>query len=216
MTRHLLLATAAVALLATPAAAQNNPGASNSGQTASSGERSARDVTCRELTALDTATVPGVLYFISGYREGERNSAMTGQQSSDSSGGGSSMNQSADASGSASGSGSGSGGSTTMNQDATGATASGSSGSGSQTGNTTTGSGSADMAANSGSGAAATTGGTGTGGTAQISALRGYFDIPVEQTMVACRSAPDQRASDVLDQQRSGGGSGSGQTNSAQ
>lgn len=45
---------------------------------ASGGERAANEITCREIVAMDTATVPGVLYFISGHREGSAGAAGAG------------------------------------------------------------------------------------------------------------------------------------------
>ncbi|MGF7163351.1 hypothetical protein FHS85_005014 [Rhodoligotrophos appendicifer] len=45
--------------------------------------------------------------------------------------------------------------------------------------------------------------------------MSGYFEIPVKETVVACQQAPDQRASDVIEQQRNKSGSGSSNSASA-
>lgn len=215
MTKQLLLATSAAILLATPAFAQDN--GADKAQSTEAQVRSPRDVTCREITALDTATVPGVLYFISGFKEGERSGG--GMQSSDASvSTGSGSNQTADAAGSAN---TGSAGSTTAtansgNGTAQSADAGSASGAGSSTaGNTpqeTTGATSgASTSADSGSSESD----PGASSTARISSIHGYFDIPVEQTMIACNAEPDSKASDVIDRNRgmegSSGGSGSAQ-----
>lgn len=226
----------------------NQASSSNSGGNSQSGganmQREASDVTCRELTGMDTATVPGILYFISGYNAGSQKGmngqAMNGGQMNAGQGAGSADNNMA-ASGNSSGSSaattnadnsSSTAGSATNNaansSDASASTAgtttstdltnsgkSGSSGASASADNSDTSNTSAsksstatdttsdNSAANGNAGAK-----TGTaGGTMRVSALRGYFDIPVEKTVVACRNAPDSRASDVIKQQ---GGSASG------
>lgn len=60
--------TAVCTLPAAMALAQGQEGASSG----SMGERSPDQVTCADITAMDTRFVPGVLYYVSGYREGSR------------------------------------------------------------------------------------------------------------------------------------------------
>jgi HdeA/HdeB family len=193
------------------------------------GGMDAAEITCREIVAMDTATVPGVLYFISGYRAGQQDAMQPGaiqqggmQQGGMQQGGGAA---SADA-GAAGGDGQtvGAGGAATD----TAAAGSPSVGEGSDAmrqaneaaaGNTAgavTDMGGADAAGrpmqNQGTAASAIGqeggGMAGGGGQVQVSRVAGYFEIPVEQTIVACQQSMDQRASDVIEQQRGQAGGG--------
>lgn len=219
MLRTTLYMATAVALMAGPAWAQDSGGGSSSAQqSANAGGRSASDVTCREITAMDTQTVPGILYFISGYREGER-SGMAGDQQAGAqtsasdptaaSAEGSDGNGQTTATGSTSGSADSGGGTS-----ATAGSGSGGSGATSGADMAAAGSGSSNSGpSDSGTSGSASAGGSGSGMTPQVSAVRGYFDIPVEQVMVACQAEPESPASDVMDRQRSGAASGSSTTN---
>jgi hypothetical protein len=211
MRKQLLLASSVAILLTCPALAQDTAGTTD--QTASTEARSPRDVTCREITALDTATVPGVLYFISGFKEGER--SVSGMRSSDASGSttGTDMNQAANAAGSTDTSGTNSTANSSTTETATAPTADTDSAAGTDmavsdsTAQETTGA-TPGSSASTGTDASV----SGSGSTAMVSSIQGYFDIPIEQTMVACSSEPDSKASDVLERNRgSNGSSGSGE-----
>lgn len=214
MIRMVLLASAAV--LTTVA---GNPAfAQDSTQSTGGAQRGGDEITCREVTAMDTATVPGVLYFISGY-SAARSDGMAGQES----GSASNMNDT-DVSGADAGSGAaaksdagGSNSSSAAGADSTTGTAAADAGSTSDatgsasdvspasTGTSSSGSGSATADSSSGSSSAS--------GKAnpQIGMIRGYFEVPVERVVVACKNAPDSRVSDII-RQESGSGAGSGGT----
>jgi hypothetical protein len=148
------LATAALALALVPGAAlAQDAGASGTAQS------SALDFDCARLVAMDTEVVPGVLYFISGFSQGQREmSGSTSDSSSD------------DAA-----------------ADSSGADASESSDSG-ETPETTN----PDAAASADSAAANT----------DIAAISGYFEIPVENLIIACEADPTRMVSDVIDEER--------------
>lgn len=82
MTRSFALAGGlALALAAAlPAAAQTAGGSGQAGTDqqdgAGEGQATADRLTCAEIATMDTAVVPGTLYFIAGYREGQRASGM--------------------------------------------------------------------------------------------------------------------------------------------
>lgn len=207
MNRMLLLASA-TALFATaiPAAAQE---ASGTDQTAGA-QRGGNDITCREISTMDTATVPGVLYFISGYTAGRDDAMAAGS-------GGTASN--------ATGSGSGdmtSGATAQTGSDATGSASSGSTASSADAsategaaGETTASTSTTQSSDTSGSTTTADAGSTtgqaasdGTTANPQVGMIRGYFNVPVERVMVACQNAPDSRASDVIRQESGSGASG--------
>ena len=210
MTRMLLLASAAV--LTTAAA---NPALAQDSTQSPGAQRGGDEITCREITAMDTATVPGVLYFISGY-SAARSDGMSGQAG----GSASNMNDSG-VSGADAGSGA------TASSDAGDSNSSSAAGADSTTGtaaadagNTsdTTGSTSQvpDSTGTSSSGSGSATADNASGSTSasgkanpQIGMIRGYFEVPVERVVVACKNAPDSRASDVI-RQESGSGAASG------
>ena len=244
MTKLMIAASGAALLLMAPAAfaqsganTQPDASATTSGgsgtdmTTGSGSQRAARDVTCREITALDTETVRGILYFIRGYSEGER-SAGQGMQVGAAGGSGSSTSTDMGASTDTAAAGaSGSSTTTTGAGASTDTAAAGGSGSSTSTDMGTStdtaaagGSGSStstDMGTSTDTAAAAgtdsdmaTTGSSttaGSGATPQLVAIQGYFDIPVEQTLVACQASPDRTASEVIDEQSKGAGSTSAQ-----
>ena len=176
----------AAGLAAGPVHAQSDQGgdaANQKAQASGSGEgRSASEITCREITVMDTAQVPTVLYYIVGHGSGM-------EEAGGGSGGGS-----ADVAGDASG-GDGSGGSGA----ASGGTesASDTSGGSGDAGDMETADASAEDASGSGQG----------GDGAQIVQIRGFYEIPVEQTLVACGERPDSKAGDVMREQREAEGS---------
>ena len=224
MTKLMIAASGAALLLMAPAAfaqsganTQPDASATTSGgsgtdmTTGSGSQRAARDVTCREITALDTETVRGILYFIRGYSEGER-SAGQGMQVGAAGGSGSSTSTDMGASTDTAAAGaSGSSTTTTGAGASTDTAAAGGSGSSTSTDMGT----STDTAAAAGTDSdMATTGSSttaGSGATPQLVAIQGYFDIPVEQTLVACQASPDRTASEVIDEQSKGAGSTSAQ-----
>lgn len=108
------LATAAGLLMASTALAQTGSGQTPADQETMKGHRTADTITCAEITAMDTAVVPDVLYFVAGYQEGNKagmngagmnGAGMNGAQNMD----GSPKTMSDSASGGASGSDSGTG-----------------------------------------------------------------------------------------------------------
>jgi hypothetical protein len=213
MNKLLLLVSAATLIgsAAVPAVAQD----SSASTQATGAQRGADEITCQEISTMDTATVPGVLYYISGYNVG-REEGMAGAT------GGTASNTTGTTTG---GSDAGSGttaqsGSTTSGSATTDSTASADSGTAADTTASTTNAPAADA---SGSGTTADTSGStttadssaagsssGTSATAnpQVAMIRGYFQIPVENIVVACRNAPDSRASDVIKQQSGSGTNG--------
>lgn len=173
-----LVALASAALIAgMPALAQNDTtGSTGGGSTAD-------QMTCAELTRMDTAVVPGTLYFVAGYSRGQQDSMNLTQQVQSGSSGTDTSTTGTDTSTTASG-----------GTDATGTGSATSADSSSATSGTDTGS-------------ADTAGTTDTsGGTAQVASLSGYFEIPVESVMTVCGESPDRAVSDVVDEQRGGAG----------
>jgi hypothetical protein len=155
-------------------------------QMAGGSDRSAKDLTCAEITAMDTAQVPAVLYYVAGYDQ------RANENGGDS--GGSAGETSASAGSDGSGSGSSGSGDQQNNMMA------GDSGSG---GGQSAGSDSSDT----GSGGGASSGSD--GNQPQIVRVTGFYEIPVERTMVACGQAPKNRVSDVMREQSGQSGSGS-------
>jgi hypothetical protein len=111
---------------------------------------------------MDTELVPGVLYFISGYSQGQRDSGMSDNIDSGSDAADMDENQTSEAS------------SDTPDSDSQ----------------------SADSDAPNPGAADAT------GATPEVSAMTGYFEIPVENLIVACEADPDRMVSDVIDDER--------------
>jgi len=173
------------AALALPAAAQTS-GEAGQQEQAAGGQRTADQMTCAEIAMMDTAVVPGTLYFIAGYEEG-RGTGM-GQGSADVS---AVTGTSATPSATGGDTGSGTGGDAAAGTDPGGATGLAGTGTG------TTG--------ESGTGDAATEGAT---GGHQVAAISGFFEIPVEQVMEVCAEAPERTVSDVMREQ--GGDEGAG------
>lgn len=69
--RLLLTGVSAAALTALSSGAiAQQAGAGANGAQAGAVERGADEITCLDISMMDTALVPGVLYFVSGYREG--------------------------------------------------------------------------------------------------------------------------------------------------
>ncbi|WP_457939369.1 HdeA/HdeB family chaperone [Mesorhizobium sp. 10J20-29] len=195
--RNLLTATSLAALLAAGslgvAHAQSETGAKPTEQSASSSipsERDAREITCRELTAMDRATVPGVLYFISGYSAGQESKTESDKTTAASGSNETSTVTAADAD--------------LPKPDASAATADdaadpNATASDNASSTDTSITASTNTAANS---SASDDAGNGVSGNVQISVVRGFFDIPVEQTLVACGQMPDSLASDVINKQK--------------
>lgn len=156
--RHCLTAVAAAATISLAGAALAQDSANASASASSSNAKSAADVTCAELSTMDTATVPGVLYFVAGYSEGER-TAKQGQQDLTSDSDAATEGSSAETDTSSNG------GSQDATPDATTSTDASSGSNGSQV---------------------------------QIGRMTGYFDIPVEEVVIACEAEPDKRLGDVL------------------
>ena len=169
--------------------AQDN--AANSGS--SSAPKSAKDVTCAELSSMDTATVPGVLYFVAGYSEGERSAGQSGMSGN----GQSSDSDSSDSSAGSSGSDSSASDSTDTNTNA--------SESSSEAGSSGT-----DAMQSGDSSASATS-----GANVQIGRLTGYFDIPVQDIVVACESDPDRTISEILTERNTGLGSSTSESSTS-
>lgn len=169
--RRVVISTAAMLLATTTLASAQDQ--SNGAQ--SSGQNTPDRVTCAQISSMDTATVPGILYFISGYSQGQRNSGMgTG---GDSTAGGTTGTTGTDTTGT-----------DTTDTDTTDTDATGT--------DTTSSEGQTGAAA----------------GTPQIGTITGYFEIPVQELLVACEANPDRPVSEMLDEegQRQGAGGTTG------
>ena len=163
------------------------------------GDRSSDQVTCADITAMDTRLVPGVLYYIAGYQEGSR-AGMAGA------GGGQAAGGAESTSGTTS---SASGSDTAMS--GTDPSSTGGSPANASNGNAASPSSDAAGAATGGSGATsgeqASASGSGSGGSMNVVRVTGMFEIPVEQVMVVCGQSPDMKASDAVEQNRGSGAS---------
>ncbi len=135
------VATVAMAM-AGPTAAQQDQGAHQQ----QGGERDPAEITCMDLSVMDTAMVPGALYYIAGHRAG-----------------------------------------------------SGETGGGSESGG---------QQADDGSPGQQAAGGP--GGETQIVRIRGFFEIPIEETIIACAETPDTPVAEVIEEQRAGADGSSG------
>lgn len=204
--------TAICALSANMALAQSE----SAGKQTTGKEQSPDSVTCADITAMDTALVPGTLYYIAGYKKGSDAGMSAGQ------GGGQSA--AAGASG-ATGSASGDSSATTaadgstVTSDANTSANSGSSGAASDTTMATDSSATAagaDASASasgggqSGGGMSADAGGSqagSAGGDVAIMRVSGMFEIPVEEVITACTDTPEMKAADAIEQKRGAAGS---------
>lgn len=147
------LAIAVLALALVPGAAlAKDAGASGTAQS------SALDFDCARLVAMDTKLVPGVLYFISGFSQGQRE--MSGSTPDSSSDAAAADSSEADTSGSSD---------TEETSDAA----------------------DTDTAASADNAASDT----------DIAAISGYFEIPVENLIIACEADPTRMVSDVIDEE---------------
>jgi hypothetical protein len=192
MTRLIGSTTTALLLaLALPAGAQTSGQSEESGQAdqmAATGQRAADQLTCADIATMDTAVVPGTLYFIAGYQEG-RGMGM-GQREGDAEITG--ATGTAATAGAADQAGSGEAGATTGTDD------------GGATGLAGTGTAATGQDATGGSGSGAAAGGA--PAQPRIAAVSGFFEIPVEQVMRVCAETPERSVSDVV---REEGGRGS-------
>lgn len=162
-----LTATAACIVTAGMASAQSDQGAD------SQGDKSPDQVKCHEIVTMDTAVVPGTLYYIAGYRHGsDKAGAMEG---------------STDASASDSGS------------TATDATGTDTTGDAMDSGDTAQ----SDMSASDTDSAASDDAAAGSDDMQpQIVRVSGFYEIPVEEVMTVCAETPDRNVSDVVDEKK--------------
>lgn len=178
---HLIGATAAILATSTLGSYAQDGGAGQGGSNQQSNDPLA--LTCAELRTMDTATVPGVLYFVSGYSAGQQGAAGAGAMSSET----------------------GAGGADAGTSDSGGAAQDGSQSDTSDSESASTGSDSG------GSDMAATEDGNADGGSVEIGRITGYFNIPVEQVTIACDAEPDRPVSELLgEESRRQGASGAG------
>jgi hypothetical protein len=192
--------------LALPAGAQTSDGTGQTGQDGM-GQRTADQMTCADIATMDTAVVPGTLYFIAGYQQGRDSGMQEGSADLTGVTGTSATTGAADTAGSGS-----SAPATTATGDSATAGGTGATGSTDSSGSATPESGTA--------GSTETAGTTGQGsegsassdtvGQPQVAAISGFFEIPVEQVMRVCADSPDRSVSDVV---REEGGSGTGTSN---
>jgi hypothetical protein len=180
-TSHLISSLVALSVAAAPglAFAQSQ----NQGGAAGAQMANPQDITCAQLTALDTAVVPGILYFLSGYSAGQRGqvggnaASTTGDVSSatpDGTAGDATQSAEANQTGSATNQ------QPAQDQDMDTAQA------GSATG---------DDAADP-----TTTGSTGQGNV-QVGRVAGYFEIPLQEIYIACQQNPGSQVSQLLDEE---------------
>lgn len=171
------LSGAVAAMLALPVLAQDT---GNSASGTENDTAKGTDITCAELTQMDTAVVPGTLYFVAGYRSGVSDSMnLTDRvQSEYPTTNSTSVAGSSDtaATGNATTSGETSMSSTT-------GTASQSQGTSSTTENNASASNNAEPSA-------------------QVRRLSGYFEIPVANVLTVCGKSPERSVSDVVEEQR--------------
>lgn len=196
----LLGAGAAGAQTAAPADAQGGAGAM---------QRGPGDITCRDISVMDMATVPGVLYYIAGYEAGRAGEGAGGMTAGTEPAAAEGMTAEADTG-------------TEAEMPATTAPDAGGTAAGLAEGVEESAEAAPGVAPGEteGGDAAAATGGTaGTGAgmdadMAQVVTVQGFFEIPVERTIVACAAAPDAPAREIIEQQR-GMGDGMGDTGAA-
>lgn len=154
--------------------------------TATQNQQMASDITCAQIVVLDQQEAERALYFLAGYRaaQQEMGTQTDTTAAADTGDAGAEMDTETTASAEA-----GTATETTTGTDTqtTAAAETGEAGMDAGTDTTTT------------AGTSAETGTAGEG--SQMFAASGYFDIPVEGVITACREAPESRASDVLGQQ---------------
>lgn len=214
--RHVFASASAVSLIAclgvapvfaqtSSTAAADTPDTANSTSSSSSMPsadgsngtmKSSSDVTCEELSRMDVAMVPGVLYFIAGSEHGMN--AAKGSGAMDSSGNSAGMDQSAASTSGTDTSGTATGSATTSTDTTAGSDTSASSSS------TTMDQGSSTTA----SGDTGTTGSDTTSGGDQMAdmssgavPIMGFYPIPIKETIVACGKEPTRKAADVMKEQ---------------
>ena len=141
------------------------------------GQKRPSDITCRELTTLDTRAVPGVVYYISGYSKGEKDGSAASAGMSDRSASSAASDKSA--------------------SNKAGSSQSASAGSSSAAGGSASASSGTSQSGSSQSGA--------TSGNPTVMAVPGYYQIPVQEVLVTCRETPESRAADVIEQKGSQG-----------
>lgn len=178
-----------------PAMAQTD----TTGSTASGAETRPDQITCAQLTQMDTAVVPGTLYFVAGYDRGTSDS----MNLSDPTGTATDLSTTTGTDTATSTTGTDSTSTTGTTTDLS--TATGTDTATSTTGtDTTSATGTDTTASTTGTETASTTGTTGsdTGATPQVGRLSGFFEIPVETIVTACADAPERSVSDVVEEQR--------------
>ena len=188
MTRRTSVLSAAAGMLLASTAIVAAQDQNSAGQSDSTPDK----ITCAQISTMDTATVPGVLYFISGYSQGHRaglaGEVMNGETTELNAGGNDVSSESSSSTSDSS--------STNSDSATTDGQASGSDSA--TTGSDSASSSSTDNAAGDSS--------------AQVGKITGYFEIPVEQLIVACGQSPDRSVSDLLDEEsrKQGGASSDG------
>lgn len=211
-----IAAMSAVCALYAGGALAQSQGAESTGNM---GNVDADQVTCADITVMDTQLIPGALYFVAGYGEGSRAASgddASASQSDMAQGGGSEAGSASEpetgtttetsTTGSAGGTMSSDSGSST--EPASGAESS----NGADTGmahqsaapNDTTSGGNtdADMAAEPGEDARMD------GDQPSLVRVTGLFEIPVEEVVTFCGENQDMTVSDAVQQHRNSGGSG--------
>ena len=176
------LTTTACVMLATTALAQ-----SNSDQVSNEDARSADTITCADIITMDTAVVPGVLYFVAGFQEGNK-AGMSG-----------SAPDSSDTASDTATTGTAGSGSTDPNASGADTTDTGTA----TTDNTP--STSADgTATTTDTSSSASTDGSGTamdgGDKMRLMRVAGLYEIPVEKIMTVCGDTPDEKIGDIVKQ----------------
>lgn len=207
------ITTTACLMLATTAMAQ-----SDAGQTNAAGEKTADNITCADIVSMDTAIVPGVLYFVAGYHEGNgsgasdsqadmsqttSNTETGGAESSDptmSDPGNSDIATYNPATSDTASSGSGSSGAADATGSASDTTEAGAASSG-----TSAAASSGDTATSSDTSQAASAengADTSTSGDDKMRVMRvaGLYEIPVEDVLTVCNDSPDDKVGDVVKQ----------------
>jgi hypothetical protein len=165
--------------------------------------RGAGEITCRELTLIDTATVPGVLHFIAGHRAGmeemagmddaraamdEAGTADAGTERDPATDGAALPGDDAETDAAEEAA------ETDAAEDAA-ETDAAEDAAEPDAADEAAEADAADAAAEAGDADPAADGAT-------IVQVRGFFEVPVEQTLIACSADPDARAADVIEEQR--------------
>lgn len=184
MTKSILVASLSVLALAgaAPALAQSSSG-STTNDTMKSNANDPRSMTCAQLSAYDTATVPGVLYFLSGVQAGQRMNGGSGAMNNDASSNESAM-KSADA-----------GNANDMKADKSSPLKSADASDSSKSNHSNSSNANANAKSSSGQNPAL-----------EIGRLSGYFTIPVQQLITACATDPNKNVAQLLDEQSKNAG----------